>query len=102
MAEGLQNVDSARIINIAYASVKIRILSFDSAPENLKKKQACRFAQDGFYYLGETSVDKFHLLRFLFYKLIYCCFHLERTPGRRSSSGNYLLMLLQHKVLFLF
>ena len=100
MAEGLQNVDSARIKNIAYASVKTRILSFDSAPENLKK-QAGRLAQDGFYYLGETSVDKFDLLRFLFYKLIYC-FHLERTPGRRSSSGNYLLMLLQHKVLFLF
>uniref|UniRef100_K1R9L2 Baculoviral IAP repeat-containing protein 3 n=1 Tax=Magallana gigas TaxID=29159 RepID=K1R9L2_MAGGI len=54
MAEGLQNVDSARIINIAYASVKTRILSFDSAPENLKK-QAGRLAQDGFYYLASSS-----------------------------------------------
>lgn len=58
MAEGLQNVDSARIKNIAYASVKTRILSFDSAPENLKK-QAGRLAQDGFYYLGEASFDLF-------------------------------------------
>lgn len=58
MAEGLQNEDSARIKNIAYASVKTRILSFDSAPENLKK-QAGRLAQDGFYYLGEASFDLF-------------------------------------------
>lgn len=55
MAEGLQNVETARIKNIAYASVKTRILSFDSAPENLKK-QAGRLAQDGFYYLGEPSL----------------------------------------------
>ncbi|XP_062581439.1 baculoviral IAP repeat-containing protein 2-like isoform X2 [Saccostrea cucullata] len=55
MAESAQHSQSAqKVRHIAYANLKTRILSFDSAPKELKKR-AAELASGGYFYQGYNT-----------------------------------------------
>lgn len=87
---------TSRVKHIAYASVKTRILSFDSAPEGLKILKD-KLASAGYFYQGKelTLSYRIHLPYFPWMQMLY-----KTTIGLLELSQVHVLRFKTYVTIF--